>query len=801
MKGFDLPDSSYTRERNSLPYSPRSYEQVKQNAQCRQTEVVDALEKIAAQHADDAREVKLHANEEAKKAAAKYNQRSSEGMNMAESVTIRGRILNMENLDQCSDANCRVEGRIALYKNSAFEGRRQVPMSHGMVDVAKLCSGNWKKEDVEEYIRGRRPMLTRPKSAPNFIARNRSAQSLNSRCQAQVSITTNMRKMRTEAIWMRKVEELDALRARAFARTSSFKGSYNAHQQALDWIKMLVVGSFCERIYFSVSVERTMRKRAALAKNFHFVIRVLRFIRNCKRKVRTTRNWKVAISYVRCFRLVFRKRSRHRLIYILKDFLGRLGDAFKIQYGVRQYIWATRTVQRRWRAFSLWMKSYCLGELMESFRAAEGQFLGSMLGQLVDDDVMIIDKTKLKAFQGKKKSVSKANSGTLKNDSKGGNSSARSSSPEGKLNRADSSTPSSPLSSRTFSRTNSQTNTTPKSRASMALEKALAEPAKKKTGGKRKQSRPSSAAPVAKEKQIVRKRPASATGSRPQGGNKSDAPSSGKDGGRLVKMAHQASQVRVEAHRFKRKYVYAMLRREVIEKLHTYCSTLVRFREAIAGEMEMAKDWIQFRDYIQGGDGSTKKTRIREEAKQLKLELQARKAKSPSSEPGAWSFGKKAMHELVLAAHGSMGTRPKSQARFEELFGHCPPFLLDSLPRKLAGDQTIRVSMMLRQEYRANPDGKVVIESRHGAKDGSSPTKMATFNVVKKMMEYRDIEDTFFAAEVFSRELCTKDGDSQSEPVFGRLRRHRNMMLSQAPITNIDGESESTDSSDEADDE
>merc|ERR1719265_2681943 len=125
--------------------------------------------------------------------------------------------------------------------------------------------------------------------------------------------------------------------------------------------------------------------------------------------------------------------------------------------------------------------------------------------------------------------------------------------------------------------------------------------------------------------------------------------------------------------------------------------------------------------------------------------------------------------------------------------------MIDSMPRKLAGDQTIRVSMMLRQEYRLHGAEGLKIESRYGGmklapgQDGfGSPQKVAAFDIVKKMMDPRDVEDAFFAAEVFSKDLVASQGDG--EPVFGRLRRHRNLCLSQAPITNIDGMSDDSSS-------
>merc|ERR1712025_161518 len=129
---------------------------------------------------------------------------------------------------------------------------------------------------------------------------------------------------------------------------------------------------------------------------------------------------------------------------------------------------------------------------------------------------------------------------------------------------------------------------------------------------------------------------------------------------------------------------------------------------------------------------------------------------------------------------------------FDKLFKSCPNYMMENMPRKLAGEQTIRISMMLRQEYRKNPEGRQ-IDSRHAGlklsqSQEGSPVK--TFDVVKKMQAPRNVEDTFFAAEAFSSvHLGTSRGDS-GEPVFGRLRRHRNLLLSQAPITNVDGMSD-----------
>lgn len=795
IQGFDLKRASDHDKQHRLPYSPRSYDEVKQTLHRRQTEVVDALEIIANQRAEEREKMKKEHeheeklrkdHEEAKKAAGKGNLEASQALTMGDTVTIRGRVLNWENLDECSDANCRVQARIALHKlQSSGESRHQVPMVKGLVDVTKLASGNWKKEDVEQFIRGQRPMLARPKSAPNFVARNRTTQ-IASKGAGQISfqLSCNIRKTRLEHVCTWRLDQMEALRARAFAATSAYKESNHAQQQGLSWVKLLVICSFSEMLYGPVFEERIMRRRMAVAQKFHFAIRVLRFIRNCKRKVKTTRNWQVIINVVKIFRLVFRKKTRHRLIGILKDFLGRLGDAFKIQYGVRQYIWATRTVQRRWRAFSLWLKTYCNGELMDAFRLVEGQLLGNLLGHMLDDDVLIIDRSKIKHAPPPKK---KSPSGR---DSKAPGS-------QGLRPRT-----ASAISSTSSTGNNSDTLADYKSRASLALEKALAEPI-----GKGPKGRPASASPASKVKRGLADRPASATGPRAQGGKAVPNDMSAKEGGSLIKMvSSQASQARIEHHRFKRKWVYLMLRREVIEKLHTYCSTLVRLREAVVGEMELAKDWMQFRDYMQGdkpGHRSTAKVRIQEEAKQLRKEFQAQKnSKKESNEVAVWTFTKKAMQELVLAAHGSMGTRPKSQARFDELFGSCPPFMLDSLPRKLAGDQTIRVSMMLRQEYRLHPEGKV-IESRYGGmkmaqnqENSGASSKLATYDVVKKMLEHRDVEDTFFAAEVFSRDLGQEDGE-QSESVCGRLRRHRNMNLCQAPITNIDGQSDSSDSDDD----
>eukprot|EP00746_Dinoflagellata_sp_MGD_P167384 gnl/MRDRNA2_/MRDRNA2_97960_c0_seq1.p1 gnl/MRDRNA2_/MRDRNA2_97960_c0~~gnl/MRDRNA2_/MRDRNA2_97960_c0_seq1.p1 ORF type:complete len:896 (-),score=161.07 gnl/MRDRNA2_/MRDRNA2_97960_c0_seq1:25-2712(-) len=795
IQGFDLKKGSEHDKQHRLPYSPRSYDEVKQTLHRRQTEVFDALETIANQRAEEREKMKKEQeheeklrkdHEEAKKASGKGNLGASEGLNMGDTVTIRGRVLNWENLDECSDANCRVKARIALHKlQSSGEGRQEVPMVNGLVDVAKLASGNWKKEDVEQFVRGQRAMMARPKSAPNFLARNRATQNLHFNRATQIAMSSSLRNVRASAISSMRFEQMEALRARAFAATSAYKESNHAQQQGLSWVKLLVICSFCEMLYGPVFEERIMRRRMAIAQKFHFAMRVLRFIRNCKRRVKTSRNWDIICNVVKIFRLVFRKKTRHRLIGILKDFLGRLGDAFKIQYGVRQYIWATRTVQRRWRAFSLWLKTYCNGELMDAFRLVEGQLLGNLLGHAIEDDVIIIDRSKIKVPPQSKKKSSPGRESKATGSHSTGSPSLR---------------PRTTSASSDISK-NSDTLADFKSRASVALEKALAEPAKKGSARKQ-QGRPSSATPASKVKRVVGNRPASASGPQGQGSKAVPNDMSAKEGGSLIKMvSSQASQARIDHHRFKRKWVYLMLRREVIEKLHTYCSTLVRLREAVVGEMELAKDWMQFRDYMQGdkpGHRSTAKVRIQEEAKQLRKEFQAQKSsKKESNEAAIWTFSKKTMQELVLAAHGSMGTRPKSQARFDELFGSCPPFMLDSLPRKLAGDQTIRVSMMLRQEYRLHPEGKV-IESRYGGmkmaqnQETSGATKLATYDVVKKMLKHRDVEDTFFAAEVFSRDLGHEDGE-QSELVCGRLRRHRNMNLCQAPITNIDGLSDSSD--------
>merc|ERR1712118_22293 len=121
-----------------------------------------------------------------------------------------------------------------------------VPMVNGLVDVTKLASGNWKKEDVEQYIRGQRPMLARPKSAPNFVARNRNQRSLYINRGTHISITATWSKLRSEAIFSQRLEQMEALRARAFAATSAYKESNHAYQQGLSWMKLLVICSFSE---------------------------------------------------------------------------------------------------------------------------------------------------------------------------------------------------------------------------------------------------------------------------------------------------------------------------------------------------------------------------------------------------------------------------------------------------------------------------------------------------------------------------------------------------------------------------
>lgn len=421
---------------------------------------------------------------------------------------------------------------------------------------------------------------------------------------------------------------------------------------------------------------------------------------------------------------------------------------------------------------------------MEAFRSTEGSVLERMLGQMAlsDEDLTIIDRSKIKkASAHKKKDTQTTQSQNLHRHISPSPSqtsiiirpSAVAAKPMGEWK-----------------------NVAAKPTGVLAQSRACAYQARDEPPEKA-QRRPTSAKTSSRRYAIVQKRPGTAGASR---STKSDPKKVHQNTHHLV------SQKRVDEYRFKRLVVYAILRREIIEKLHTYVATLVRFREVIAGEMELAKDWIQFRDYMQGADGAHRnsaKVRVQEEAKHIWKEMQANKTsnKDPAAE-AVWTMNKKAIHELVLAAHGSMGTRPKSQARFDELFGSCPQYLLDSLPRKLTGDQTIRVSMMLRQEHRLHPEGRHIDHRYKGqAQDSQDPSKRVTFDLVKMMVNHRDVEDAFFAAELFSRDLGAAQGESQGEPVCGRLRRHRNVLLSQAPITNIDGMSDSDNDTDDGNDD
>lgn len=655
MAGFDIVDQSSTSA--TMPYSPRSFEHVKQTLHHGQTEVLDSLEAIANKRLEEKEKMRNSTQEaqeeqEAPGPVKKAGKYQSGSMRMGDSVTIRGHVLDMENLDQCSDANCRVQARIALHKLGNVPGTHEamlaVPMAEGLVDIRKLCSGNLKKEDIEEKIRGRRSMLARPQSAPNFLARNRSADSLHKNL-ATVSIANSIRSQRTEAILIRKVQEMEALRWRAFAGSAAYKAGNDKMSQKLEWVKWLTVCSFCGQLTGPLFAGRNMVRRKALTKKFDLVIRVLRFVRNCKRRVKVTRHWEMVFKMMKIWRLLFRKKTIHRFADILKHFLRHLGDAFKIQYGIRQFFWAIRTIQRRWRSFSSRLRKFCEGELAEAWKLAEGSLLSQIIGRIVEDEIMIIQPNKLTMPKQASKRKTMKPRATM----------VRQNTPYGRTSEVGSPTSSGRNSSREGSPTSPKRSISPsdrfsldgpkrrptvspsKSRASMALEKAMAQPQPVKSvptsTGPEQRGRPTSAPPGGRPTSAPpgNKKPASAGGSKPKGIKKSKADESlndlpkHKNPHHLSKTANQGLQKRVDEHRFKNKWMYEILRREVIERLHTYCYTLVRFREVAVGELELAKEWMNFRDYLQGdsaGHRSTAKVRIQEEAAQLKKEFQAKKA-------------------------------------------------------------------------------------------------------------------------------------------------------------------------------
>lgn len=281
----------------------------------------------------------------------------------------------------------------------------------------------------------------RPGTAPvsgrliSFLKRNRSAERLAAfrpeNYANRVAEMARIRDLKGDAAWRRKEGILETLQQRAdvarfmspAAGMESVPGlslkeltrfaeqrkrpdglgsfpepaSIDMNHRLSRWLEILGLVSVCGAMHVAnENVGPQERKLRRVERKFWQAWRVLRWIRNVRRKVRLRRNLGFFVRISRALAFFLGVGMRNRYVVVVKFMLERMMSCMKLKYSVRRYCSGVRYCQAKCREFGRWIHNHCNQDLGRKFVLQERAYLTHLFSVFTPGELALNDPARLK---------------------------------------------------------------------------------------------------------------------------------------------------------------------------------------------------------------------------------------------------------------------------------------------------------------------------------------------------------------------------------------------------------------------